>query len=74
MKQIKTDRVEELDLIADGKKFPFTKINPLKESSTLVLFSSGLNSNSNFIKYIDYPWFDNVYLSGYDARAQSKNE
>lgn len=74
MKQINNDRVEEFDLIADGKKFPFTKINPLKESSTLVLFSLGLNSNSNFIKYLDYPCFDNVYLICYDARAQSKNE
>ena len=74
MKQINNDRVEEFDLIADGKKFPFTKISPLKESDTLVLFSLGLNSNSNFIKYLDYPCFDDVYLIGYDARAQSKSE
>lgn len=74
MKQFNNDRVEESELVIGKKKFPFTKINPLKESDTLILFSFGLNSNSNFVKYLDYPCFDNVHLITYDARAQARNE
>ncbi|MGL5246321.1 MAG: alpha/beta fold hydrolase [Mycoplasmoidaceae bacterium] len=74
MKQFDKYRVEEFDFIVGKKSFPFIRINPLKKSDTAVLCSFGLNGNSKFIKYLNYPCFDNVDFISYDQRAQSKNK
>ncbi|MGL4616779.1 MAG: alpha/beta fold hydrolase [Mycoplasmoidaceae bacterium] len=74
MKQFDEDRVEEFDFIVGKKIFPFVKVNPIKKSSTAVLCSFGLNGSAKFIKYLNYPCFDNVDFICYDQRAQSKNK
>ncbi|MGL5640047.1 MAG: alpha/beta fold hydrolase [Mycoplasmoidaceae bacterium] len=74
MRQFDEHRVEEFDFIVGKKTFPFVRINPLKKSDTAVLCSFGLNGSAKFIKYLNYPCFDNVDFISYDPRAQSKNK
>ncbi len=77
MKMFDSKRIEEFLFEVNNDKFPFTKISPknnIEKCDKLVIFLSGLNGNSNFIKYFSNDCFDDVFLISYDPRAQANNK
>ncbi len=72
-----SERIVESNWKVDGikKEVPTYLVKPLDESicKKAVIYVHGLNGNGCMVKYFNYSMFDNIYLFGYDQRAQGNN-